>query len=498
MFSKIITHSFRFLNRESLEFRLVSKYNTRYISCSAIQFSHKQKEKGYEDDVKNQTENEITNAKEINEPVVNDDTSKEIQKHINKNQQLRIIDRPRFVGKKIIKSEKEDKQKEDDTEWYQYDEEHEKEPEEKSDEEKDKQMSKYTQDIITNSLVKAKNKNKEAFLECIRMYERSSGKKRERVAFVYGAMKYMKEFGVHKDLSVYKKLIEVFPKETMVPTNYFQTLFMHYPREQYCCISLLEQMEDNGVIPDPETETILLNIFGQNGIPLEKFWKMMYWMPKFRNLNPWPVPKPLPNDPLELAKLAMIKISSVDVESSISVHQTEDIEDSIDKTWVVSAMAPKQKELLLKHDKNTPIYVEGPFKIYVATESVDYFILRAEPLKNRKFPEMNTDDVDKIPNPYLDTHTTEVILPPSVHEQFDGTFFAVCATGMSTKDSLLSWIRCLQKDNPILGDIPIIFTLRNVVSEKKNLIDGGIKSEESRKLASGLENVNESVTDKEC
>ena len=33
---------------------------------------------------------------------------------------------------------------------------------------------------------------------------------------------------------------------------------------------------------------------------------------------------------------------------------------------------------------------------------------------------------------------------PSVHEQEDGTILAVCATGSSSRDSLLSWIRRLE------------------------------------------------------
>lgn len=234
-------------------------------------------------------------------------------------------------------------------------------------------------------------KNKDTYLETIRIYKNSPGRKRERVAFVYAALKYMEEFGVEKDLEVYKALIDVFPKEKMVPTNLFQTMYVHYPREQYCVTALLEQVENNGVIPDSETELLLLSIFGRHGQPLEKFWKMMYWMPKFRNLNPWPVPKPIPNDVLELAKLAMVKISSVDVESSVTVMDTRDVKDSIDQTFIVSAMAPKQRELLVQHDNKIPIYVEGPFHIYVATKLVDYFTLRANPPKNRQYPPWEPD-----------------------------------------------------------------------------------------------------------
>lgn len=56
----------------------------------------------------------------------------------------------------------------------------------------------------------------------------------------------------------------------------------------------------------------------------------------------------------------------------------------------------------------------------------------------------------------------ELIKYPSVHEQEDGIIFAVCATGTSSKDSLLSWIRHLEKDgNPALGSTPVVFTLKS-------------------------------------
>ena len=43
--------------------------------------------------------------------------------------------------------------------------------------------------------------------------------------------------------------------------------------------------------------------------------------------------------------------------------------------------------------------------------------------------------------------------------QEDGTILGCCATGTSSKDSLLSWVRFLQRDNPDIKDIPILFTL---------------------------------------
>ncbi|XP_014217677.1 evolutionarily conserved signaling intermediate in Toll pathway, mitochondrial [Copidosoma floridanum] len=347
------------------------------------------------------------------------------------------------------------------------------ESEQQKEKRKDKRWRAYGRQLILSSFESAESKNKESFLECLRMYTNSPGKKVDRILFIYAALKYMEEFEVHKDLEIYKAILDILPKGSMVPTNVFQTWFMHYPKEQYCAVALLEQMEDNSVMPDPEMESMLLNIFSSHGLPTQKYWKMMYWMPKFKNLNPWPVPKPIPNDPFELAKLAMVKISSIDVQSVVSVFDTHEVEDSIDKTWIVSAMAPKQSELLRKHDKSKAIYVEGPYRIYVATKSVDYFILRADPAPNRKYPDVDTDAVDRIRNPYLEATTSkDIIVVPSVHEEVDATIFAICATGTSSKDTLLSWVRCLQRSNPVLGELAIVFTLKNVAREGYYIEEG--------------------------
>lgn len=59
---------------------------------------------------------------------------------------------------------------------------------------------------------------------------------------------------------------------------------------------------------------------------------------------------------------------------------------------------------------------------------------------------------------------------PSVHEQDDGVILGVCATGTSSRHSVISWIRFLEKSNPRLGkDIPVIFTLKSPIGPTDDL-----------------------------
>lgn len=76
-----------------------------------------------------------------------------------------------------------------------------------------------------------------------------------------------------------------------------------------------------GVMPDIEMEHLLINIFGRRGHPVRKYWRMMYWMPKFKNISPWLLPNPVPNCSLELAKLALERMSSIDLQSRVSLYE---------------------------------------------------------------------------------------------------------------------------------------------------------------------------------
>jgi signaling intermediate in Toll pathway protein len=80
-----------------------------------------------------------------------------------------------------------------------------------------------------------------------------------------------------------------------------------------------------GVIPDWNMEDQLINVFGRKGYPVRRYWRMMYWMPKFKNLSPWPLPQKLPHDTYQLAHLAIERITSVDTTVKISSHKVRSI-----------------------------------------------------------------------------------------------------------------------------------------------------------------------------
>lgn len=73
-------------------------------------------------------------------------------------------------------------------------------------------------------------------------------------------------------------------------------------------------------MPNIETKVLLLQIFGEKGHPMRKYQRIMYWFPKFKNLNPFPIPQQLPEDPVDLARLSLTRIAN-DLDAKVSVYQ---------------------------------------------------------------------------------------------------------------------------------------------------------------------------------
>ncbi|XP_037956929.1 evolutionarily conserved signaling intermediate in Toll pathway, mitochondrial [Teleopsis dalmanni] len=333
---------------------------------------------------------------------------------------------------------------------------------------------------IRNPFADASEKTKQTYLTMVEIFEERDVHRRNHVEFIYAALKNMADFGVEHDLDVYKALINVMPKGKFIPSNIFQAEFMHYPKQQQCIIDLLEQMEDLGVMPDYEMEDMLLNVFGRRGYPLRKYWRMMYWMPKFKNLSPWPLPNPVPDDTIEIAKLAIERMCSVDLRSQINIYDTNEVKHAIDDTWIVSGMSAEQSQLLRDHPREKALYIEGPFLIWLRNRSINYFTLRADPdfeqLKDFQNNDEDLDDISHLKAPLFNqftVHNKQISKCRSVHQQDDGTIFAICATGTSTKDSLLSWVRLLEANgNPSLGEKPVVFKFTSAVADKSLEIEG--------------------------
>lgn len=137
--------------------------------------------------------------------------------------------------------------------------------------------------------------------------------------FIGAALPAMKEFGVEKDLASYKSLMRVFPAGAFIPSSKLASGF--YPNfiQQRSATDILCKMEENRVMPDKEMETHIIAVFSKYSHVWEKCARMTYWMTKFANSNPFPFPETLPTESLELALIAL-KRMSIDPQSDISIY----------------------------------------------------------------------------------------------------------------------------------------------------------------------------------
>lgn len=112
-------------------------------------------------------------------------------------------------------------------------------------EEKEKKLILHSDEYFQQFSDQAKNQA--LFKSAVDCYlQKENTYRRGHVEFAYASIKRMKDFGSNKDLSSYKKILEVFPKFKMIPKNTWQAEMMHYPKQQQCAIDIMDEMERNG------------------------------------------------------------------------------------------------------------------------------------------------------------------------------------------------------------------------------------------------------------
>lgn len=316
-------------------------------------------------------------------------------------------------------------------------------------------------------LVASESRTKATFNKVVDVFVKRDVRRRGHVEFIYAALKKMPEFGVHQDLAVYNKLLDVFPKEVFVPRNFIQRMFNHYPRQQECGVQLLEQMESYGIMPNVETKVLLVQIFGEKSHPMRKYQRIMYWFPKFKHLNPFPVPQQLPQDPVDLARFSLRRIAN-DLDAQVTVYQlpSTDVTESGETTTlphVVGIQSPHQMELLAQHNPSRPVVVEGPFPLWLRKTCVNYYVLRADPVPSEQKEEEPYDPERCLDYPLqLDLDLARDLGDDEsfdVEDLDEGPVFAMCMTGSGDQAVLNQWISGLQQNNPILGRVPALFRL---------------------------------------
>uniref|UniRef100_H0WVJ4 Evolutionarily conserved signaling intermediate in Toll pathway, mitochondrial n=2 Tax=Otolemur garnettii TaxID=30611 RepID=H0WVJ4_OTOGA len=316
-------------------------------------------------------------------------------------------------------------------------------------------------------------RDKASFVRAVQSFGQRNVRKRGHVDFIYLALRKMREYGVERDVAVYNLLLDVFPKEVFRPRNVIQRIFVHYPRQQECGIAVLEQMENNGVMPNKETEFLLIQIFGRKSYPMLKYLRMKLWFPRFKNINPFPIPRDLPQDPVDLAQLGLRHMEP-DLGAKVTIYQmpvSNDWTGASDPTepHIVGIQSPDQQAALARHNPARPVFVEGPFSLWLRDKCVYYHILRADLLP----PEER--EGEEIPEEWNLYYPMQLDLEYArsgwddyefdIDEVEEGPVFAMCMAGAHDQATLAKWILGLQETNPALAQIPVVFRLAGSTGE---------------------------------
>uniref|UniRef100_A0A5K3EQP4 ECSIT domain-containing protein n=1 Tax=Mesocestoides corti TaxID=53468 RepID=A0A5K3EQP4_MESCO len=233
-----------------------------------------------------------------------------------------------------------------------------------------------------------KRLKKAAFMDTIELYKDRSGTARRGFnEFILAALKQMKEYEVADDLEAYKALLTVPPRMGRLKAKSFLHADMGaYKRQQDTISKLLMQLNASQVMPDDDVGDAIVEIFGFRSHVMTHYRRMMYWVPKLRHVNPWPVTESLPDD-LEgedasrLAQLVAARICP-DVNTEFTTV-TADSKDAKIPSCLVSAQSSTQRALLSAYatdfkQKGTQdgiLYLDGPQFVWFRTLQLAYYVL---------------------------------------------------------------------------------------------------------------------------
>lgn len=143
--------------------------------------------------------------------------------------------------------------------------------------------------------------------------------RRTHLKFISTALEKVDEFGVQKNIQIYKDILDLFPKGRFVNRTLFDALWPRRTPQMELALRILQKMEDEGIRPDDETHEILLQVFGRASYPLQKCRRMVYWFDRYENIDPYKL-KSIPSDPVELTKIAL---KQMDKDGTISEHKVQ-------------------------------------------------------------------------------------------------------------------------------------------------------------------------------
>lgn len=154
----------------------------------------------------------------------------------------------------------------------------------------------------------------EQFAFALNEFIRREKYRKGHVAFIRVAMQRMEEFNLEKDLVTYNRLIDIFPRGRFAPTRMIDAFWPRSTAQLELCLEILTKMEENGIIPNKETQDIVKAVFGSKSLAMHKLTRIVHFFNKYKDIDPYEVCTELPSCPTEVSRLALFRMSGKDAE----------------------------------------------------------------------------------------------------------------------------------------------------------------------------------------
>lgn len=299
----------------------------------------------------------------------------------------------------------------------------------------------------------------------------SDGKFASRIGyvdFIDEALDKLDALGLNRNLEAYKEILRVFPPGRYCPKSSWDIGMFHAP-QQIAAVRVIQKMEFNRVRPDKEVEEIVTAAFSRHSDVWKKIARVNYWSSKSRNFDPHPLPEEVPKELHQVAKHALMRM--LDDESSvITVTSTASLPDVVDRTWIVFAQSSTQKAIISRLDKKSILYLEETGTTYVNDKYLSYFTLRVyddeETIKQRAIIPEKDYNFNTLKMGFYGKPLKEKLKEfEEVHHIDNSYILATGFTGTSSPDSALSWLKILQRRNPNLRNLNVIFRLKRPTND---------------------------------
>ena len=338
------------------------------------------------------------------------------------------------------------------------------------------------------------NVNHRVFFKIVDLWLKEVGStKRGHREFIRTLLNSLRRFKVEAEISAYLKLLDCFPdgKHTgLKRESWFKAAFQDRIADHTLGVHIMIEIFYNAV-PNDKLFNKTYDLFGRFSPVTWHARRLIFWYPKFVGPDPHPVSNS------DFKKMTAVDIALHGIRQMnpgikshyhhFAVDRTKCDEklDAVKIDSVISVQTDEQINSLANHDPAMPIFIEGPYITYFKTKSVQYYVMRSDPkvpkltsnvkqlttkewwvefygvdwetgrkpankIEEKFFPTLDVGE------PYNTKKIEEIAVVDKDTATVEGPVYALACTDYRSPEALLTWIRGLVPQNPVLRECSIV------------------------------------------